>query len=138
MIKNLKSQLIHLISLAIAVSALLYSTWRTEQTELNTNIRTASFEVLRELSQLQLIIDFAYYDNNAIKGNPITGWGHIGLITDLSQIISTDVQKQSSTLKDNWSDHFQTINTSEESNKIITTSIKSTRQSVLVSLDHLN
>ena len=135
--ESLKSQLVHLISLLIAASALFYSTWRTEQTEINTNVRTASFEVLRELSKLQLIVDYAYYDNDLNKGNPITGWGRIALIHDLSHVISDDVNNYSNQLKDDWSEHWKTMHSSLESNKILTSSIVTTRQSVLDTLAQL-
>ena len=135
--QNLKSQLVHVVSLLIAASALFYSTWRTEQTEINTNVRTASFEVLRELSQLQLIVDFAYYDNDLNKGNPITGWGRIALITDLSHVISDDVMTQAFALKETWGKNWETMHKSQKSNKIITESIVTTRQSVLNRLAQL-
>ena len=45
--------LLSIISLVVALTALGYNTYRNELTEHNRNIRSASFIILQELSQLQ-------------------------------------------------------------------------------------
>ena len=47
--------------------------------------------MLQELSELQLLIDYAHYERDAIKGNPITGWGHLLYIKDMSYLVSAEV-----------------------------------------------
>ena len=94
-IKKLRENLIALISVLIAVSALVYSTWRLEVTDYNRNVRIASFEALKSFTDLQLLIDYAYYDKNTEKGNPITGWSHVIFVKDLSEAISPEVKSES-------------------------------------------
>ena len=50
-----------LISIAIAVGALAYNTWRNETTEEQRNIRFAAFRVLEDLGVVQEVVDSRYY-----------------------------------------------------------------------------
>ena len=61
---QLRNNSISIISLIIAITALSYNTYRNELTEVNRNKRSAGFEVLKELNQLQLLIDYSHYDKN--------------------------------------------------------------------------
>ena len=49
-----------ILSLVFAVIGFSYNAWRLEATEDNSNIRTASFEVLGELAELEHVIYAAY------------------------------------------------------------------------------
>lgn len=53
--EQLRDNMVALISLVIALSALGYNTWRNELTERNRNIRDAGFELLAEIGSLQQI-----------------------------------------------------------------------------------
>lgn len=96
-----------IFSRIFAVTGFSYNAWRLEITEDNNNIRTASFEVLKELADLQQLIYSGHYDNNMIDGNPRKGWVKIGLIVDLSTLISSSAHLQSrkleSSRQENWS-----------------------------------
>jgi len=46
--QQVRSNAVALISLAVALTALSYNTWRNERTEHNRNIRVAAFEVLAQ------------------------------------------------------------------------------------------
>jgi hypothetical protein len=56
---QLRDNMVALTSLVIALSALGYSTWRNELTELNQNIRDAGFELLTEIGSLQQMMSAA-------------------------------------------------------------------------------
>ncbi|MBI2379478.1 MAG: hypothetical protein HYV16_01800 [Gammaproteobacteria bacterium] len=138
MLDAMKRQLISLLSLSIAFSALTYSTWRSERTEQNRNVREASFIILRELSALQLIADHAYYEKNTQLGNPVTGWGHLGLIRDLSQMTPPSVGVKVNTLAETWRAHWETLKEHEASNQQVTVAIDGVRSAVLNELAQLH
>ncbi len=130
MLTEIRKNIISIISLVIAISALSYNTYRNELTEINRNTRNASFEVLKELNQLQLLIDYSYYDKNAEQGNPIEGWAHVNYIDDMSQLISKTVIAEAKNLSDVWKDNWKSVNEQENSNKKITAGINKLRLSI--------
>jgi len=138
MLKRIRENIIALISVLIAVSALFYSTWRLEVTEENRNIRIASFESLRTLTDLQLLIDYAYYDKDAERGNPIKGWSYVIYVNDLSETISPDVKIKSDKLYQSWQEHWKNISTQTEAQKAITSIIAQTRESILAAMKSLD
>jgi hypothetical protein len=82
--QQLRSNVVALISLAVALSSLGYNTWRNERTEHNRNIRTATFEILTKLAELERVVFLAQYDHDASSGNPRTGWTYVLVIRDRS------------------------------------------------------
>ncbi|MCG8673399.1 MAG: hypothetical protein MI867_28680 [Pseudomonadales bacterium] len=103
------------LSLVFAVIGFSYNAWRMEVSESNTNVRTASFEVLKELAELERIVFASHYDKDSIKGSPRDGWVKVGLITDLSVLIGTRVEAQASLLKETWSTTWETLPSNEKS-----------------------
>ena len=138
MLKRIRENLIALISVLIAVSALFYSTWRLEVTERNRNVRVASFETLRTLTDLQLLIDYAYYDKDAERGNPIKGWSYVIYVNDLSETISPDVKIKSDMLYKSWQEHWENISKQTEAQEAITSKIARTRESILAVMKSLD
>ena len=98
-----------ILSLVFAVVGFSYNAWRLEATEDNNNIRTASFEVLGELAELEQIIYAAHYDKDEIEGNPRKAWVKVGLVVDLSALISKSVEKKSLNLRETWSKNWPKI-----------------------------
>jgi hypothetical protein len=143
MLKNsiwaqIHNNLVAIISLTVAISALSYNTWRNETTEKNRNIRPAAFEVLKELGQLQLVVNNTRYIANHPEAiNPILGWGHVTLISDLGQILPTPIPSKVDELVRVWGDNWQKIRTNEESSDKITHEIDSSRTMILNSLINL-
>jgi len=135
--QQLRNQWVGLVGVLIAVTALLSSNWRSEQVELNRTQRWASFEILRELSALQLLTDQTHYGDDQALGDPIKGWSHVVLIEDFSHILPASIQQQSAALKTAWQQHWQTLPDEELSNKAITQQIKNTRSQVLELIDSL-
>ena len=128
--KQIHRNLLAIISLFIAVTALTYNSWRQELTEDNRNLRLASFELIMQLGELQLIVDHAHYDHDKERGNPITGWGRVALIEDLSAVLPAPLPKKSIILKQTWSDHWQGLGEGGEHAEQITTAIQSMRKEV--------
>jgi len=92
-LKHIQANLVAIISLVIAVSALNINTMRANVSEHQHNIRDASFRILSELSQLQLLIDNSHYgqrladDGVSIRTNPIEGWARINYMRDLAVVV---------------------------------------------------
>ena len=97
------------LSLLFAIIGFSYNAWRLEATEDNSNIRTASFEVLKELAQLEQIIYAAHYDKDMVAGNPRKGWVKVGLVVDLSVLINKPVEEKALHLKETWSNNWEKI-----------------------------
>ncbi|WP_371377579.1 hypothetical protein [Thalassotalea aquiviva] len=136
--QQLKNHLIAIISLFIAVSSLAYNTWRNEVTEYNRNVRTSSFEVLMSLTQLQLLIDYAFYDDNNTKQDPIKGWSYVLYMEDLAQTISPQTESQIDDLKSTWQQHWQQVDNNKESVDLLTKEISESRKLVLKTLKQLH
>jgi len=96
-----------ILSIVFAVVGFSYNAWRLERSEANTTIRTASFEVLTQLADLEQTLYIAFYDNNAVQGSPRKAWVKVGLIADLSVLISPEVESQSQELKRYWAENWQ-------------------------------
>jgi len=127
-----------IISLVFAVVGFSYNAWRLEATEDNNNIRTASFEVLKELAALEQIVYSAHYDKDSIEGNPRKGWIKVGLIVDLSSLISPSVEKRSLDLKNTWSNTWQKIATEQAPTIALTKDIDSVRREIKKALNNLD
>ena len=99
---RLKAYYITAISgVVFALLGFSYNTWRLEVSEDNNNVRTAAFAVLNELAELEQFIYLAHYDH--ANTSPRTGWVKVGLIADLSGLISEPVKKQAQLLRESWS-----------------------------------
>jgi len=127
---QVRQNMLAIISLVVATSALSYTTYRNELTEQNRNIRHAGFELLKELNQLQLLIDYAHYDKDAEHGNPITGWAHVLYIKDMSHLISNEMVSSAKKLNEIWSAEWSTVNNSRASNQRITQGLEVLRARV--------
>ncbi len=115
-----KRNLLALISLLVALTALSYNTWRNELTESNRNIRAAGFEVLREAAHLQLLIDRAYYAPEESKPDPIEGWARVNLIVALSDVMPEEVHLAALQLKSTWSEKWRFVYETETANEEVT------------------
>jgi hypothetical protein len=128
---QIKNNLIAIISLIIAITALSYNTWRNEHTERNRNIRTAAFEVLKELGELQVVINYSHYQRDGVVGNPYLGWGYIAYINDLSQLLPSPIPNKVKTLTEVWRGNWSDIKSNETAIDKISKEIDNSRESVL-------
>lgn len=132
--KQIHHNIIAIISLIVAIIAISYNTWRTEETEKNRNSRAADFEILNQLGQLQLVVNNVRYQRGV---NPLSGWGHVSFVSDLSQILPPPVPFKIAELVRVWGETWQTIETNEASADKITQQIDGARALVLHQLKTL-
>ncbi|KGJ86749.1 hypothetical protein [Colwellia psychrerythraea] len=127
-----------IFSLLFTLVGFSYNVWRMEVSENNNNMRTASFEMLKNLSSLEQLVYSAYYDEDLKEGNPRKGWVIVGLIDDLSVLTNEDVKTTTTDLKEVWSLHWETIASRQQTVDSIVGSIDDVRdeiKSLLKSLD---
>ena len=127
-----------ILSLLFAIIGFSYNAWRLEATEDNSNIRTASFEVLGHLAELEQIIYAAHYDKDKKEGNPRKGWVKVGLILDLSALISESVEIKSSTLKQAWSNNWSEVADNQQVTNKLIDDIESVRKEIKLVLSNLD
>ena len=124
---QIHNNIVALISLTVALSGTGYALWRDELSERNRNVRAASFQVLMEVEQLRLIVDYAHYDKDKQRGNPILGWAHVLMIRDLSHLIDPDTAKAGDALYQTWDDNWDEIDSAQSSVDKITSAIEEVR-----------
>jgi hypothetical protein len=127
-----------IFSLIFAVVGFSYNAWRLEVSEDNNNIRTASFEVLTNLAELEQVIFAAHYDQDEMAGNPRIGWIKIGLINDLSNLVGPKVEAEANILRDSWSDNWLTLGGSQADIEFITQQIDAVRREVKKEIKNLD
>ena len=126
-----------IFSVIFAVVGFSYNAWRLELSEENSNIRTASFQVLNELAELEQIIYAAHYDKDNIAGNPRVAWVKVGLIVDLSLLIDISVHLQAEELHKAWSNNWEQLASKESVAKDLVSEIDKVRQQVKQMLHNL-
>jgi len=127
-----------IFSLIFAVVGFSYNAWRLEVSEDNSNIRTAAFEVLTELSVLQQLIYSAHFDHDKSAGNPRVGWVKVGLIVDLSALISKPVETKAIDLKNVWSKSWDTFANNRNSTDQLILKIDAVRNAIKSTLKNLD
>ncbi|TLY85375.1 MAG: hypothetical protein E6K34_11425 [Gammaproteobacteria bacterium] len=105
--QQLRDNAVALISLVVALGSLAYNTWRNERTEHNRNVRTAAFELLTRVAELERVVFLAQYDRDAAGGNPRTGWTYVLVIRDLSAVVPPPVPAQAAELQRVWSGNWE-------------------------------
>ena len=142
-LKNLKERLkmyyvMSLFSVLFALLGFSYNAWRMEVSEENNNIRTAAFEVLSHLGELEHIILSAHYDNDLMQGNPRKGWVKVGLVADLSALITPEVADKAIKLKAQWADSWHLLTADEMVVTELVTSIDETRLAIKIVLKQMS
>ncbi|MFW2440789.1 MAG: hypothetical protein ACN4GR_15645 [Arenicellales bacterium] len=132
--QQIQRNLLAIISLVVAISALSYNTWRNETTEENRNVRLASFEILVQLGKLQIISDHAHYGKDRAMGNPITGWGHVAMVEDLSFLMPEPLPEMAEDLKKVWQENWEGLAKDQKSAAKITEAISTMRETVKAQL----
>lgn len=132
-----KMQSVALISLMTALCGFGYNTWRDHQNELNQNMREAAFEVLKDLGELQTVVNYAHYDKDQWRGNPIDGWKNVIMVRDLSRLLTPAVAESGQKLYITWQQDWEGLGSDAASEEGISTQIAETRQEVLTVIDRL-
>ena len=98
----------------MALGSLAYNTWRNERTEHNRNVRTASFELLTKLAELERVVFLAQYDRDVAGGSPRTGWTYVLVIRDLAAVVPAPVPVQAAELQRVWSGNWEGLGKDDE------------------------
>lgn len=126
-----------LFSVLFALLGFSYNVWRLEVTEHNSNVRTASFELILQLAELEQLVYAAHYDQDPVAGNPRVGWVKVGLIFDLSIACGDAVQLSANQLKKTWSSSWDSIVTQRSAVEAVVSAIDATRDAVQHKLQSL-
>lgn len=131
-------QLTAVFSMLFALIGFSYNVWRMEITEYNNNVRSASFELLLQLSELESIVYAAHYDKDPILGSPRNGWVKVNLIADLSMITEPELSLAANNLKQSWQSNWEQVASDEASAQAVVTKIDATRAKVRQLLTQLD
>lgn len=134
---QLRRNSLALLSLMVALSALFYNTWRNEQTERNRNIRVAEFEMLKNLGELQQIIDYAHFRKDQQRGDLTQGLSRVLLIKDLAALTPQPVADSAEKLMTAWRENGDKLSTSFDAASALSEEVLLARRAVLESLRSL-
>lgn len=134
---SLKENLVALISLVVALTALLYTTWREEETERNRTTRWAAFEVLKSLGELQININKGLYLEKGQQDQIFQGWGQISMISDLSVLLPEPIPEHVQKLVEAWRINWKNIPADDAASDKVTEQVDSTRQATLEAVKEL-
>lgn len=135
--RPIRDNLLALVSLVVAFSALGYNTWRNERTERNRNIRVAGIEMLREIGSLQQIIFYAHYAKGDARGDPRMGWADVLTIGDLAALMPPDVARDAESLRRTWEADAEQLVEKDDAFTRIDGAIDTLRQATLAELGAL-
>ncbi len=85
--KQLITHSVAVVSLITAIVGLSYNAWQANQNEINQNMRVAAFEVLKNLGELQTVVNYAHFSEDKTRGSAIEGWKHVSMVRDLSHLL---------------------------------------------------
>ena len=135
--EQLRNNLVAMISLAVALAALGYSTWRNERTELNRNLRVAGFELLTEIGSLQQVVFYAHFQPGDARGDPRMGWAEVLTIVDLAELMPADVRREAKALNDVWQADWPGLGDDPEAHRRIDAAIDAVRRTTLAEIRRL-
>ena len=122
--------------LVIATMTLLYSGYRAELNQENQTARSAGFELLKALNNLQMIVDAHRYTPETAP-NYLTGWTQVLLIDDMSDFIAPSVEIEAGLLHSSWQKNFEQLQT-DDANIALTSAIRTTRSSLKEAIQNLH
>lgn len=123
-----------LLSLLVALSALFYNTWRNESSEAHRNVRAAEFEMLKNLAELQQVIDYAHYRMDKQRGDPTRALTLVLEINDLGTLTPPAVKTASDKLLAAWRTYGDQVAENREAAGALSEEVLNTRRAVLESL----
>lgn len=125
------------VSLVFALVGFSYNVWRLERTETNNTVRAASFEILLQLSELEQLVYSLHYDKSPADGTPRKGWVKVGLIEDMSMLVSPDVREAADKLKSAWGEQWSLLASDERAAQTIGAAIDGVRAGTRSELERL-
>lgn len=149
--EQIHNNAVALIGMSIAILTLAYTGWRQETTEDQRSIRTASFQVLTELGQLQELVLYRTYfaDSEQSSGETssgrgrVSGYGHLLLIRDLMNLMPAPAPAAATQLFTAWEQRVDQLLIADqaqrqEAEKALSVAIDKTRDAVLEVLKELD
>ena len=134
---QLKANIVAITSVIVALTGMAYNTYRNERTEINHNVRAAAFETLKNLGEVQIVVDYAHFKKDRVRGDPRLGWGRMTLIHDLSQVLPAPGPEEADALLAAWRNNVDTLEDNSDSMIRITDEIQRLRLTTLDILNHL-
>lgn len=109
--KQFTNNLLPFLSVAVAVTALLYSTWRNETTEQQRSLRQAGFAVLERMTDLEgHIFIIAYSDREDVAADqPFLAWAAAREIRDLSAALPAPIPDEAQAFFRDWSNRSSAL-----------------------------
>jgi hypothetical protein len=135
--QQLRNNAVALVSVVIALTGLAYNTWRNETTEVNRNIRVAAFESLKELNELQLIVNAAHYGMDKMQGSPLLGWNRVVMFDDLAELLPPPAPGDAAHLHAIWESNWEALGHDQERTDKITAAITQSRENIARTLKRL-
>lgn len=117
------------LSVFSACVSFAYNAWRLEISEDNSTTRTAAFQVLLKLSELEQGMYSLHYDQQG-SWTPRHGWVAVSLVRDLSMLIDDDVRREAEALHQIWSEQWEQLDQDEAALKAIVNKIDKLRQAI--------
>lgn len=136
-IKQVRENYLSIISLLIAVLALIHNNRLYEKAEANRNTRAASFEILMKLGQLQQEVNRLHFESYT-EATVIAAWGNLSLIEDLAELMPSPVPEKAKALLVVWNDNLTKVKDSNESVEKVSQSIDNTRTAILEVIRNLH
>lgn len=133
--KQLVTHSVAVVSLVAAIVGLSYNSWQANQNEINQNMRIAAFEVLKNLGELQTVVNYAHFTEDESRGNPIEGWKHVTMVRDLSHLLKPNAKKESQLLYSAWQKDWESLDDNQQVEEQISKQITKTREAVLSTID---
>jgi hypothetical protein len=130
-VNQVRRNAVALISLVIALYGLGYNTWRNELTEANRNQRTAAFEILLKLGELQQVVFHGHYDRDTSMGNPRTGWAYVLTVHDLASVMKKPMPAMADELISTWSADWEGLGSDQDSADRVIAGIERAREQTL-------
>ncbi|MEP7275469.1 MAG: hypothetical protein ABI812_03880 [Betaproteobacteria bacterium] len=134
---QLRANIVAITSMAVALTGLAYNTYRNEKTEINRNVRAAAFETLKNLGEVQIIVDYLHFRKDRVRGDTRLGWGRITLIHDLAQVLPPPGPVDADTLQGAWRDNVDQLEGDKDAMIKITDEIQRLRLTTLEILNGL-
>jgi len=134
-VQQLLKHSVAIVSLITAIAGFSYNAWQNNQNDINQNMRFAAFEMLKNLGELQTVVNYAHYSEDKSRGNPIEGWKHVKMVHDLSHLLKPNVKTQSQLLYSLWQKNWDQIDDSQKVEQQVSDQITKTREAVLSTID---
>lgn len=86
---------------------------------------------MKNLGELQMVMDHAHHQKDRQLGNSITGWGRVLLIRDLSRVRPVPAPHAAERVFQIWQAEWENVPDSEESAKRMSDEIGAVRKTML-------